>query len=574
MTPLESASMTAPAARQPGVDLPDPADDPVVQEVVRNKLEGIANEMQTTLLHSAFSPIVKEGMDCSAAIFTADGQTIAQATAIPIHLATMIPALKAVRDTYPVDTMSPGDVYIMNDPYCGGTHLPDITLFVPIYAEGQVIAFSVATVHHQDVGGMEPGSIPTRATEIYQEGLRLPPLKFRDAGKPNETLEQILRYNIRVTDTFLGDLHAQLAACLVGARRVAELSSRYGMDTLCRIFTRLLDRSEAMTREALRRLPEGTYRCVDYLDNDGVELDKRVRIEVAVTLRDGTLHCDFTGTDRQLRGPLNCVPSSTQAAVYYVLRALTDPQIPTNGGCFRPVTLHLPEGSLVNPLPPAPVNARTATIKRICGMIIGALAEANPAELPATSAGISVMLAFGGTRPDGSPFIVSELIAAGTGASRYGDGVDCLQTDGTNSMNLPIEALGTDAPIRVHRFGLRRDSGGAGWFRGGLGVVKEYEFLADGIRMSYRGERHSTRARGLLGGQDGAMSQAAIHRRDGSIEPIASKTTTTVNAGDRLVVETAGGGGYGEPGRRDPAALASDVANGKVSSEAADTLYK
>ena len=210
--------------------------DPITLEVVRNKLEGIANEMQTTLLHSAFSPIVKEGMDCSAALFTADGQTIAQATAIPIHLATMIPALHAVIAKYPVPTMAPGDVYILNDPYCGGTHLPDITLFIPVYAESRLVAFSVATVHHQDVGGMAPGSIPTNATEIYQEGLRIPPLKYMERGKVNETLEQMLRYNIRLSDTFIGDLHAQLAACNVGSRRLAELCAGYGSGTIVRIF--------------------------------------------------------------------------------------------------------------------------------------------------------------------------------------------------------------------------------------------------------------------------------------------------------------------------------------------------
>ena len=547
--------------------------DPITLEVVRNKLEGIANEMQTTLLHSAFSPIVKEGMDCSAALFTAEGQTIAQATAIPIHLATMIPALQAVIDKYPVAAMSPGDVYILNDPYCGGTHLPDITLFVPVYAEGCVLGFSVATVHHQDVGGMAPGSIPTNATEIYQEGLRIPPLKYLDGGRINETLEQLLRYNIRLSDTFMGDLHAQLAACNVGARRLAELSAKYGGETLSRIFGLLLDRSEAMTRAALTRLPEGTYRYVDYLDNDGVELDRRVRIEVAVTVKAGAIHFDFTGTDRQLRGPLNCVPSGARAAAYYAVRALTDAQIPTNGGCFRPVTLHLPEGSLVNPVAPAPVNARTATIKRICGMMVSALAEAVPERVPAASAGLSVMLAFGGRRADGSPFIVSELIAAGTGASQHADGVDCLQTDGSNSMNLPLEALGMEAPVRVLRFGLRPDSGGPGRQRGGLGVVKEYEFLADDIRLTYRGERHFTAARGSLGGGEGAMSRAVLFRKNGTVETIASKTVTSVSKGDRLLVETAGGGGFGHPKERAREALSADIANRKISAQAARNIY-
>jgi N-methylhydantoinase B len=547
--------------------------DPITLEVIRNKLEGIANEMQTTLLHSAFSPIVKEGMDCSAAVFTADGQTMAQATAIPIHLATMIPALQAVLQKYPLSSMGAGDVYLLNDPYCGGTHLPDITLFVPVYADGRVVAFSVTTVHHQDMGGMAPGSIPTNATEIYQEGLRIPPLKWVEAGRENETLREIMRLNIRLSDTFFGDLNAQLAACRVGERRLRELCGVYGADGIGHAFRLLLDRSEAMTRAALRKLPEGTFGYVDYLDNDGVMLDRKVRLEVAVTLRDGTIHFDFSGTDAQLKGPLNCVPSGAQAAAYYAVRALTDPGIPTNGGCFRPVSLHLPAGSLVNPVAPAPVNARTATIKRMCGMMVGALADAVPQRVPAASASVSTMLAFGGRREDGSSFIVSELVAAGTGASQSGDGVDCLQTDGSNSMNLPIEALSMDAPVRVLRFGLRVDSGGAGRQRGGLGVVKEYAFLADDIRFTYRGERHFTQARGSHGGQPGAMARAVIHRADGRVEEIRSKTVTTVSRGDRLLLETAGGGGFGDPRTRARESVLADLRNGKVSAAAAREIH-
>ena len=282
--------------------------DPVTLEVVRNKLEGIANEMQMTLLHSAFSPIVKEGMDCSAALFTADGQTIAQATAIPIHLATMIPALAAVVRKYPVAGMAEGDVYILNDPYSGGTHLPDITLFIPVRAEGRVIGFSVTTVHHQDMGGMAPGSIPTDATEIYQEGLRIPPLKYMERGVVNETLEAMLRLNIRLADTFMGDLNAQLSACMVGARRLRELCGGYGAGLVETIFGLLLDRSEKMTRAALRALPAGTYRYDDWLDNDGVDLDRRVRIEVAVTVGEGAIHFDFTGSSPRCAGRSTACP--------------------------------------------------------------------------------------------------------------------------------------------------------------------------------------------------------------------------------------------------------------------------
>ncbi|WP_366658197.1 hydantoinase B/oxoprolinase family protein [Fodinicurvata sp. EGI_FJ10296] len=543
--------------------------DPITLEVVRNKLDGIANEMQLTLLRSSFSPIVKEGMDCSAALFTADGATLAQASAIPIHLATMIPALGAVIEVYPTSTMAEGDVYLLNDPYCGGTHLPDITLFLPVFAAGRVVAFSVTTVHHQDMGGMSPGSIPTNATEIYQEGLRLPPVKYIDRGQVNETLEKILRLNIRMSDVFMGDLHAQLAACTVGARRLGELIDRYTAPALEQMFSELLDRSEKMTVEALRRLPEGTFRYVDWLDNDGVDLDKRVRVEVAVTIGDGRIHFDLTGTNDQVRGPINCVPSGARAAAYYVTRALTGAHIPTNGGCFVPVSLHLPEGSIVNPRQPAAVNARTPTIKRLCGAFIAALADTIPDIAPASSAGLSLMMAYGGVRQDGTPFIVSELVAGGSGGSLKSDGVDCIQTDGTNSMNMPVEAMALEAPIRVERFELRPDSGGPGKGRGGLGVIREYRFLADNVAFTHRGERHYTGAAGAGSGQAGAMSRSTLYRSDGSIEVIESKTVTRVNSGDRLVVETAGGGGYGDPRERDRRLVIADIENGKVSESAA-----
>ncbi|MGB6102346.1 MAG: hydantoinase B/oxoprolinase family protein [Pusillimonas sp.] len=540
--------------------------DPILLEVVRNKLEGIANEMQLTLLKSAFSPIVKEGMDCSAALFSAKAETIGQATAIPIHLATMKPALEAVLKKFELRTMRPGDVFAMNDAYHGGTHLPDITVFLPVFGKsGDVLAFSVTTVHHQDVGGMEPGSIPTTATEIFQEGLRIPPLHLYRAGERNDTLFELLALNVRIPSTFFGDLDAQLAAGNVGMSRCLELFDKYGEKTVLALFEELISRSEHMTRESLRQLPEGTFHYEDFLDNDGVDLDKPVKIRVAVTISDGFFHCDFTGTDPQVRGPMNCVPSSTMAAVYYALRTLTDPSIPTNGGCFRPVSVVLPEGSLVNPNAPAAVNARTATIKRMCSMILSAVAQAAPERMPAQSAGISVMLAFSGKRQDGSPFIVSELVAAGTGAGPSSDGVDCLQTDGSNSMNLPIEALMKDTPIAVRRFRLRTDSGGKGMSRGGLGADRCYEILQDGVRLSYRGERHKTSARGLNGGEPGATSYAEIIRPDGSVHIINSKITMTLNKGDRLVVGTAGGGGYGDSNAREPQKIEQDYLNRKSS---------
>ena len=539
--------------------------DPITVDITRYKLDGIANEMQSTLLRSSFSPIVKEGLDASASLFALDGTTLAQSCSIPIHLATLIPAVAQIIASFPVSRMRDGDTYILNDPYCGGTHLPDIAVVQPVLHRGRPIALSAAMTHHQDVGGMSAGSVPTNATEIYQEGLRIPPLKLREAGAYNETLVALIRQNVRIPDTVMGDLNAQIAACTIGARRFAELAERFGDNQLAAIYAELLARSERLTRAALARIEPGTYRYVDYLDNDGIELDKPIRIEVAATVGNGAIEFDFAGTSPQVKGPLNCVPSGSLAAACWAVRALTDPEIPTNGGCFRPITLKLPEGTIVNPQAPAPVNARTSTIKRIAGCMVGALAPVLPGKSPAASGGELHVLAFGGKGRDGASYVVGELIAGGSGAGPGADGVDVIETDATNCMNLPAEALEMEAPIRLHRVALRRDSGGAGEWRGGLGVVREYEVLEGDVSFSHRGERHFSAASGLADGGEGAMARSLIHRADGREEVIRSKIAAVLRPGDRVVVETAGGGGYGDPARRSADRVAADIADGKVS---------
>lgn len=547
--------------------------DPFTAEVVRYKLEGIANEMCTTMLRSAFSPIVKEGRDASACLFTPQGASLAQSSSIPIHLATLIPAVAEILKTYPTQTMRDGDVYILNDPYCGGTHLPDIAAVAPVFHRGRVIALGATMVHHQDVGGMTAGSVPPNATEIFQEGIRIPALKLREAGRPNETLVAMLRQNVRVPDMFIGDLNAQIAACNLCARRLKDVADSCGDNLLTAIYDELLSRSEILTRQALGTLPQGTFRHVDFLDNDGIELDRRVRIEVAVTIQDGSIHFDLTGTDAQLRGPFNCVPSGIHAAGYYTVRALTGSQIPTNAGCYRPVSLHLPKGTLVNPDEPAPVNSRTATVIRIAGTMIHAIAKAAPERIPAAASGELLVMAFGGRGSDGKRFVVGDMIAGGSGASARQDGVDSLDCYTSNSMNLSAEALELEAPLRMHRFALRPDSGGAGKFRGGLGVLREYEVLEGEISLTHRGERHFTGAPGLAGGHAGATAQSTIRRANGTAEEIPSKIATALRKGDWLQVETAGAGGHGNPGDRDRRAVAEDVRNGKVTASAASGIY-
>ena len=460
--------------------------------------------------------------------------------------------------------MADKDIYIMNDPYMGGTHLPDIALVMPIFSGGELIAFSAAMTHHQDVGGMSPGSVPTNATEIFQEGIRIPPLKYSDKGVINDTLLKILKLNVRLPDSFEGDLNAQIAACEIGRRRISDLEVRYSAKVLKNIFLDLLNRSESMTRQAIMALPDGTHAYFDYLDNDGIDLDTPIKIEVSVRVMGDSVEIDFSGTSQQVRGPFNLMPSGAYAAAYFAVHALTDPNIPTNGGCFRPIKLLLPEKSIVNPEEPAPVNARTSTMKRVAGCITGALGQFVPERAPADAAGEMLLLAFGGDRVDGSRYVVGELIASGSGASEGMDGVDVIETDGTNCMNLPVEALEMDVPIRVHKTELNTGSGGSGKFRGGLGLVREYEILHGTVIFTHRGERHSHPARGLMGGEPGGKAYSKIKRYDGKEIVIKSKTVETLRIGDRISVQTAGGGGYGRPAERPDYLKKNDVADRKT----------
>ncbi|WP_428492490.1 hydantoinase B/oxoprolinase family protein [Rhodopila sp.] len=549
--------------------------DPITLEVLRNELDGISNEMQLTLVRSAFSAIVKEGLDASASLFTLGGETLAQALAVPVHLGALTPMVGRLLQTVPLEQMGEDDIWILNDTYLGGTHLPDIAIMTPVFVDGRVIAISAAMTHHQDVGGMTPGSTPTNATEIFQEGIRIPLLKFRSGWVLNDTLIAMLRQNVRLPDVLLGDINAQVAACTTGARRLTELAGGFGREELLALFDELLNRSETMTGQALRGLSPGTYRYVDYLDNDGIELDQLVRVEVAVTIDGDTMTCDFTGTSAQVRGPFNCMPSGPYAAACFALRAVTDPEgrIPNNGGCFRPLRFNLPVGSLVNPHEPAPTGCRTSTIKRVACCILGALRQAAPDRVPADSASETVIMHFGGRCSDGRRYVTSQLLVSGSGASAAFDGVDVIETDASNCLNVPAEALMMEAPIRVHRAALHRDSGGPGKARGGLGGVYEYELLDGEATVTYRGERHLCQAAGSDGGLAGGRARAVIKRADGAEEVVKSKIVTTLRKGDRLMIATAGGGGYGHPQDREPPQVLADLRNGKISLESAREFY-
>lgn len=548
--------------------------DPILLEVIRNKLDGIAEEMEMTLVRSAFSVIVKEALDASASLFTITGEPLAQSCAIPAHLSMLIPMVGAILRDHPVETMQEGDAYLMNDPYDGASHLPDVAVVMPVFVDGRPIALSAALTHHQDIGGMAPASVPTNATEIFQEGLRLPPLRLLRDGDFNDTLIALLKRNVRLPEVFMGDLNAQIACCSTGARRLKDLADTYGGNLLRALFGELLDRSERMVRNAITALPDGTYRYELQMDNDGVDLDRRLTIKVAVTISGDEMTFDFTGTSLQARGPINAVPAGALGAGCFAIKAITDPSIPNNGGCFRPLHFELPEGSLVNPREPAPVSCRSVTLKAIVGCALGALRKAAPDRVPADASGQLMLVHFGGRNRAGKPYITSQLLAGGAGASHRLDGVDVIETDVTNCMNVPAEALEMSGPLRVHSLRLRADSGGAGTHRGGLGCEQTIEMLDGEAIMTYRGDRHFWVSPGHAGGQSGAAAAGWIERADGRREEMPSKLVTRVTSGDRITICTAGGAGYGHPNYRPAKDVQADIDNGKISREAATAVYR
>ena len=548
--------------------------DPITLEIVRNKLTNIADEMESVLLKAAFSPIVKEGLDASSAIFDIKGQTIAQAAAIPIHLGCLIPAINKIVETWNPYEMSEGDMFILNDPYNGGTHLPDIVLAMPVFYENEPVAIVTTMCHHQDIGGMIPGSLSPEATELFQEGLRLPPLQYMSKGKVIEPIRQILEANVRIPNIVLGDLNAQTAALKIGERRIKELVNDITVNEFRFILEELLDRSEKMTRKRIKEIPDGEYHFSDYLDDDGITPGVRIPIQAKVKIDYDHIEIDFTGSSTQVKGPFNCVPSSTLSAVYYVVRAITGPDIPNNSGCFRSITMILPKGSIVNPDFPAPVNSRTATVKRITDTLFGCFAEAIPEKMPGVSSGQLLVMNFGGVDTlTNKTYITSELGVGGSGGHPMKDGISSIDTDATNCMNIPAEAIEMDAPIRIIKWNLWQDSAGAGLWKGGLGVEKVFEVVRGEATVSYRGERHTTRAWGINGGLAAPNSQALIIRKSGERETIQSKQTLYLKEGDQLQVFISGGGGYGNPLKRPIQFVQEDLENGYISKQSAETQY-
>jgi N-methylhydantoinase B len=522
--------------------------DPITLEVTRHALIGIAEEAGVALRRTASSPNIKERVDCSTAVFDADGGLVAQAEHIPVHLGSMPASLDAAVRAFP--ELEPGDQVLLSDPFAGGTHLPDWTLVAPIHRDGRLIGYAVNRAHHADVGGSAPGSMPAGATEIFQEGLRIPPVRAWRRGDEQPDIRALLLANTRTPDERIGDLRAQAAANHLTSSRLLDLAGRLGEDLLRDAMRAAQDHAERTMRSAIRAIPDGAYGAEDVMEGDGVtEADLIIR--VVVTVAGDAVTADFTGTAPQARGSVNAPLAVTVSASSYVLRALTDPDIPANAGALRPLSVVAPAGCMVNPLSPAAVAAgNVETSQRIVDVLLRAFAHALPDRVPAASQGTMNNVLIGG--PDGRPgvpahaFSYYETLAGGQGARPGRDGMSGVHTHMTNTLNTPVEALEAAYPLRILAYRLREGTGGEGRWRGGDGLRRSYLILGERATASLLTERRRHRPWGLDGGPPGARGRNALIR-EGVEAELPAKTTIELREGDVLVIDTPGGGGFGSP---------------------------
>jgi N-methylhydantoinase B len=531
----------------------EPDVDPIGLEVFRHRCAAIAEEMGAALGRSAFSANIKERRDFSCAVFDAGGRMVAQAAHIPVHLGAMPRSVEAALARH---LLGPGDIVLLNDPYLGGTHLPDLTTVAPVFAYDRLIGYTATRAHHADIGGIAPGSMPM-SRDLYQEGLIIPPVKLVAGGAPSEALIDLICRNSRTPDERRGDLAAQLACHRVGARRLEDLVERHGVAWVAAHMDALLGYGERHMRALLAAIPDGDYRFEDALDDDGTgpstgsaqagsQQAGTLPIRVRIIIAGDAATVDFAGSAPQCRGPLNAPRAVVESAVLYCFRCLGPPDMPASAGAFAPLTIIVPEGSLLCPHPPAAVaGGNVETSQRVVDVVFGALAQALPRRVPAASAGTMNNWTFGGVSADGTPFAYYETLGGGMGARPTADGLDGVQTHMTNTLNTPIEALERLFPVLVRRYALRHGSGGAGAFHGGAGLVREVAFLAP-VTASLLTERRVIAPYGLHGGAPGVVGRNTLIGADGAETIMPGKGTLEIAPGQALRIETPGGGGWGD----------------------------
>jgi N-methylhydantoinase B len=555
--------------------------DPATFEIVKNSLYKIAEEMRVVLAKTAYSPILKSAGDYSCGVFDARGEMVAQGPDLPIHLGSMPDAVRAVVAAFAADVHE-GDVFVHNDPYFGGSHLPDVNVVRPAFHEGRLLGFACLRAHWPDVGSATPGSYGA-VTDIYGEGLRLPPLRLVSRGVLNPDLEKVILANVRTPDERKGDLGAQLAATLRATERLVALARRYGGETLVGYMSQVMDYSERLMRAALADLPDGEGAFEDFCDGDGIAddalgNDARFRIRMTVRKRADGLIVDFAGTDPQVKGPMNAPLSVTASGIYCGLKTAIDPNnlIPPNSGCWRSIEIRAPKGSVVNAEFPAPVVYANHEIShRVADMVMGALAGFMPEQVMACSQGTSAILTLGGVDPrSGRRYVSYETVKGGFGARPNKDGINVIASGISNTMNTPVEVLEMAFPVRIERYAIEPDSGGAGRYRGGCGARRVWRML-DGATATGAlcMERMTSPPFGLMGGKAGAAAVVTLTTPDGATRHLPSKGAFAAPPGAVVDMRTPGSGGFGPAAEREPAAIGRDLVDGYISAAAAERDY-
>lgn len=544
--------------------------DVVRFETLRIELQGLADEVALRFARSSFSPIIRDYLDFSTAICTAQGDMIAQGFSLPLHLGAIPRAMTTSLEAFP-DGLGEGDLIVFNDPFAGGMHLPDIFMIAPAWVHGALVGYVVVVAHHADIGGRVPGGSGADSREIFEEGLRLPPVLLRRAGELDTQLAAIIRANVRLPEMVWSDLEAQLAGCVTGTSGLARLVEKHGADAFTAHAHQLLAYSRKRLEAALRWWPEGSFAFEDHEDHDGLT-DRRVPIRVEISIADGRITFDFTGSSPQVPGAINATLSFTESACYAAVRALCGEDIPVNAGFFEAIDVRAPEGSIVNASFPAAVAARGVIGYRVIETIFGALAGALPDRVPAAGDGGISGIRFGGLRRDGTRFQVNDIMCGAWGGRPGLDGLEGVATMAANVANRSIEVTERDDPVRIHAYEFVRDSGGPGRWRGGTSLRRVIEFLEEEAVLQLRTHRNPTPPYGLAGGRTGRPS-ATFLTRDGAREALPAKITLPVRRGDILEHITASGGGVGDPRQRDRDAVLADVREGKVSWEQACEVY-
>ena len=546
--------------------------DPVTLQIVANALQSVTDEMATTISRTAHSTVVRDGMDFSGALCNARGQTVAQAVSVPFHLGSIPTAMESLLGHYG-HRVRPGDVFIMNDPFDGGMHLQDIFVVKPVHAGGELIGLAVTTAHHGDVGGRLPGSSACDNTEIFQEGLRMPWLRLYAEGEPVDEVHRLIEANVRIPRMTFGDLGAQVAACSVAERSLQALAERYGVAELETLMEALIDYTERLVRQEIAAWPDGSATFTDWLGSDGVE-ERDVAITATITIRGDEVIADLSASAPMVRGALNSTRSFVLASVYQVVRCALTTEVPNTAGAFRPVTVVTKPGTIAEVVMPAASSMRGVTGFRILDALNGALAQLLPERVPAAGEGGNTLAIFGADDPrTGERFVFYELVVGTWGGTPTWDGNDGVTNPASLAANIPIEVAESEFPIVVERYGLVPDTAGAGRHRGGLSVERAWRCLTPGTSLIVRSDRARHAPYGLAGGLPGATSSNVVVHPDGSQTALPAMFSTTIEAGDVYVHRMAGGGGWGDPFERDPAAVAEDVRDGKVSVEAAVALY-